>query len=67
MKMSCPSMRNFYLFSVHCLIEYDGEVVVLHPKNVLVSVDGMPLSEPTRLPQGEFDILTPLNLEVNNI
>ncbi|XP_065644289.1 kinesin-like protein KIF16B isoform X2 [Hydra vulgaris] len=45
-------IRGKGIASVHCLIEYDGEVVVLHPKNVLVSVDGMPLSEPTRLPQG---------------
>jgi len=38
--------------SEHCLIENDGEAVVLHPKNELISVDGLPISEPTRLPQG---------------
>ena len=43
---------TLYFSSEHCLIEYDGEAVVLHPKNELVSVDGIPLAEPTRLPQG---------------
>ena len=38
----------------HCLIEYDGDAVVLHPKNELVAVDGIPLTEPTRLPQGSM-------------
>lgn len=38
--------------SEHCLVEYDGDAVVLHPKNELVSIDGIPLTEPTRLAQG---------------
>merc|ERR1719494_743038 len=38
--------------SLHCIVEYDGDAVVLHPKNDLVSVDGIPLTCPTRLPQG---------------
>ena len=33
-------------------MEYDGDVVVLHPGNGHVSVDGVPITEATRLPQG---------------
>lgn len=36
----------------HCLVEYNGDAVVLYPKAALCSVDGIPVSEPTRLPQG---------------
>ena len=34
------------------MVEYDGDVVVLHPGNGNVSVDGVPITEATRLPQG---------------
>ena len=34
------------------MVEYDGDVVVLHPGNGHVSVDGVPITEATRLPQG---------------
>ena len=33
-------------------MEYNGDAVVLYPKANLCSVDGIPISEPTRLPQG---------------
>lgn len=36
----------------HCTVEYNGDAVVLYPKGNLCSVDGIPISEPTRLPQG---------------
>lgn len=36
----------------HCTAEYNGDAVVLYPKAALCSVDGIPISEPTRLPQG---------------
>ncbi|XP_058962801.2 kinesin-like protein KIF16B isoform X1 [Pocillopora verrucosa] len=36
----------------HCTVEYNGDAVVLYPKANLCSVDGIPISEPTRLPQG---------------
>ncbi|KAM7451081.1 hypothetical protein ABFA07_001449 [Porites harrisoni] len=36
----------------HCTVEYNGDAVVLYPKAALCSVDGIPISEPTRLPQG---------------
>ncbi|KAJ7351842.1 hypothetical protein OS493_035325 [Desmophyllum pertusum] len=36
----------------HCTVEYNGDAVVLYPKAELCSVDGIPISEPTRLPQG---------------
>ncbi|XP_066930642.1 kinesin-like protein KIF16B isoform X1 [Clytia hemisphaerica] len=45
-------VRGKGITNEHCLIEFDGEAVVLHPKNELCSVDGVPISEPTRLPQG---------------
>ena len=34
------------------MVEYDGEAVVLHPGNGHVSVDGVPITETTKLPQG---------------
>ena len=34
------------------MVEYDGDVVVLRPGNGHVSVDGVPITEATRLPQG---------------
>ncbi|XP_065056409.1 pleckstrin homology-like domain family B member 1 isoform X1 [Rhopilema esculentum] len=40
--------------SNHCMVEYDGDVVVLHPGNGHVSVDGIPITEATRLPQGSM-------------
>lgn len=36
----------------HCIVEFNGVAVVLYPKAALCSVDGIPVSEPTRLPQG---------------
>ncbi|XP_078380781.1 uncharacterized protein LOC144663646 isoform X2 [Oculina patagonica] len=36
----------------HCIVEYNGDAVVMYPKAALCSVDGIPISEPTRLPQG---------------
>ena len=33
-------------------MEYNGDAMVLYPKAALCSVDGIPISEPTRLPQG---------------
>jgi len=42
------------IVSNHCTVEYDGDVVVLHPGNGHVSVDGVPITEATRLPQGSM-------------
>lgn len=42
----------FSFLSEHCVVEYNGDAVVLHPKGPLCSVDGIPISEPTKLPQG---------------
>ena len=44
--------NNFFFNSEHCTVEYNGDAVVLYPKAALCSVDGIPISEPTRLPQG---------------
>lgn len=38
--------------SEHCVVEYNGEAVVLHPKAQLCTIDGIPITEPTKLPQG---------------
>ena len=40
------------LFREHCLVEYDGETVMFYPKANLCSIDGVVVSEPTKLPQG---------------
>ena len=41
-----------FVRSEHCIAEYNGDAVVLYPKAAMCSVDGIPISEPTRLPQG---------------
>ena len=50
MLLKCVYLSN----SEHCVVEYNGEVVVLHPKAPLCTVDGIPITEPTKLPQGEI-------------
>ena len=49
-KSCCTCVFSF--LSEHCVVEYNGDAVVLHPKGPLCSVDGIPISEPTKLPQG---------------
>lgn len=41
-----------FVHSEHCIAEYNGDAVVLYPKAAMCSVDGIPITEPTRLPQG---------------
>eukprot|EP00794_Sanderia_malayensis_P011257 gene11257-12437_t len=42
------------IMSNHCSVEFDGEAVVLYPMDGSVSIDGIPISEPTKLPQGSM-------------
>lgn len=41
---------------IHCWIENNDEIVIVHPngENVPVQVDGLKVSQPTRLTQGEL-------------
>ena len=42
----------YVLCREHCLVEYDGETVMFYPKANLCTIDGVAITEPTRLPQG---------------
>ena len=49
---TCRFDNEYVLFREHCIAEYDGETVMLYPKANLCSIDGVPITEPTKLPQG---------------
>ena len=53
-----------FSFSEHCTVEYNGDAVVLYPKVALCSVDGIPVSEPTRLPQGILETISSGTLKI---
>ena len=42
-----------FAFREHCIVEYDGETVTFFPNAPLCSIDGVLITEPTKLPQGE--------------
>ncbi len=50
--MTAINIKMCFVHSEHCIVEYNGDAVVMYPKAALCSVDGIPISEPTRLPQG---------------